>query len=137
MPFEFLVPKIKSGIIASVTHEMGDPDWYSHELERIKNHDPIIVNYIDSQDDVDCKIAALLVYLIIESQMNSDQMDADFGEIKRAIKQKSITLYADGEGYKVLNTKNLIVPGPGTMVSEEEVLRFLKRTDTDVFLVKV
>jgi hypothetical protein len=122
MPYDYLVPRIKTGIIASVTHDMRKDDWFNVELARVRAHDPIIANYISSQNDEDCRIAALLVYLIIESQMNADQMEDDLGVLEYNIKQKSITIKGAGyHRYEVIKTTNTIEPSVGSVMTQEQV----------------
>ena len=86
MPLDQLVPPIQVGTISSVLHEMEGPaktpDWKNKILERIERHDQIMGAYlrqIEEQWGSESVIIALIVYRIIESQLEADQMDRDFG----------------------------------------------------------
>lgn len=87
MPLIPVIPKIKVGTISSVLHEIENPiknpNWKKETLERIKTHDPIIGAYLEQSEKrwgVNCVVTALVVYRIIESQIEADQMDQDFGD---------------------------------------------------------
>lgn len=80
-----MIPKIKEGIISSILHEMvgpsKDPNWKINTLTKIEIENPIIGTFLKHMEiryGDKCTIAALLVYKIIESQIEADQMDKDF-----------------------------------------------------------
>lgn len=81
-----MIPKIKEGIISSVLHEMvgpsKDPNWRVNTLTKIDIENPIMGAYfrqIEEKHGEQCATAALLVYRIVESQIEADQMNQDFG----------------------------------------------------------
>ena len=86
MPFDQLIPPIQPGTISSVLHEIEGPaktpDWKIEMFKRVEDHDPIIGGFIrqlEKQWGDSCVAAALLLYRIIESQLEADQMNRDFG----------------------------------------------------------
>lgn len=82
-----MIPQIKEGIISSVLHEIKgpskDPNWKINVLAKIDDYDPIMAAYfrkIEEQWGEECAVASLLVYKIIESQIEANQMNKDFGD---------------------------------------------------------
>lgn len=80
-----VVPKIKDGIITSVLRELrgptANPQWGKATFLRIDIHDPVIGAYlkqIEEKYGPKCFVSAMLVYRIIESQIEANQMDEDF-----------------------------------------------------------
>lgn len=80
MPLKSVIPPIQEGTIDSVMHDMRDSNWQRDMLQRVKQHDLIISAYleqIETKYGAACAISALLIYRIIESQIEADQMDAN------------------------------------------------------------
>lgn len=82
-----MIPKIKEGVISSVLHEIEgpskDPNWVANMLTKINNYDPIMAAYfrkVKKQQGEECMVMALVAYKIIESQIEANQMDQDFGD---------------------------------------------------------
>lgn len=85
MPFNQVVPPIQTGTISSILHEIEgpakSPDWKSETLKRIEAHDPIMGGYLRQvykQWGEECLVTALLMYRIIESQIEANKMAQDW-----------------------------------------------------------
>ncbi len=73
-----MLPIIDPGILGSVTHEVNGT-WIVETLERVKNHDPImgeLLIVIGKKFGIDALGKALLVYRLIESQVEVNEMEA-------------------------------------------------------------
>ncbi len=73
-----MLPKIDPGILGSVKHEINEA-WIVDTFERIKDYDPIMgamMIDIGKKLGLSALGKALLVYRLLESQTEVDEMEA-------------------------------------------------------------
>ncbi len=73
-----MLPKIDPGILGSVKHEI-DNTWIIDTLKRVSDYDPVmgqVMLMINQRLGFDALGKALLVYRLLESQIEVDEMEA-------------------------------------------------------------
>ena len=77
-----MIPRINPGIISSVKQEINE-FWIINTLERVKDYDPVmgaLIAEIGKRLGIDALGKALLVYRMIESQIEADDMGKQFSD---------------------------------------------------------
>lgn len=72
-----MLPKIDPGILGSVRHEVNGV-WIVETLERVRDYDPVmgeLMSVIGKKFGIDALGKALLVYRLIESQVEANEME--------------------------------------------------------------
>lgn len=77
-----MLPKIDPGILGSVKHEINE-SWGVKTFERVKKHDPVmgeLMSDIWQKLGPNAVVKALLVYRLIESQVEANELKEMFDD---------------------------------------------------------
>ena len=79
-----MIPKIDPGILGSVRHEINN-SWIIDKFEKIKDYDPVmgeLLSEIGKRLGMDALGKAILVYRLIESQIEANNLEGMFQWLK-------------------------------------------------------